>query len=429
MDASIQSTDTTTDSIARTGTTRPKPARKPRTRKPSAKVAQVDAAPAGAQAPQPPQPPEESTVLPEAAGEAKANQEEGDQGRNDRERITQDNAEPDPSNEQTPSEVEKSAAEKERADKKIVDSERADPAIGDAAIGDAAIGDTATAKNAPKPDEPSDVAHGKAHEHATESVRARETPIFAAMFADWDGPAVGLIGRNLHRADAETMVFDAVMWRPGPDRKAPALRFQVSGARHAPLIIAAGELKAGSVALLTTPLQHILRRRPRQVVVDLAGITAVTPAALRALLDVRKTARAAHIDFWLRSPSEPVRELLRTAGASIAVRAKAPAARRPAVPVRKTDSAARAAAPATDEDTEPAAEAQETGARSKAQLITGKLSGGRRRAAAQTRRVLEGVVVEGTAARARQWWPSHALRESLRRVGSHHHPHGQSSPT
>ena len=251
----------------------------------------------------------------------------------------------------------------------------------------------------------------EAAERTIESVRAYETPIFAEMFSGWDGPAAGMISRNLDRADDDTMVFETLMWLPVPDRKAPALRFYVSGDRHAPVITVTGELKSGSIALLTTPLRHILRRRPRQLIVDLAGVTAASPAALRALLDVRQAARAVHVDFWLRSPSEPVRELLKPANAQVAVRPKRPAALRLSGSMKQREGVGDDAPVSVDQD---------------------QHSDGEAPSQAESH-VLEGVVVQGPATRARPWWSSHALRESLRRVGahqhSHAHAHGHGSPT
>ena len=264
-------------------------------------------------------------------------------------------------------------------------------------------------------------------EHTIESVRAHETPIFAAMFSGWEGPAVGMISRNLHRADDDTMVFDMLMWLPNPDETAPALRFQVGGDRHSPVITVDGELHSGSVALLTTPLRHILRRRPRQLVVDLAGITAASPAALRALLDVRGAARAAHVDFWLRSPSEPVRELLQPANAQVAVRPKSSAARRSPGPIKKRAEAGEAIGLGDGEDPE-AELSSPTTTRLKARAIAARSSVIRRRPPAEST-VLEGVVVQGPVTRSKPWWSTHSLRESLRRVGVHQHAHGQGSPT
>lgn len=472
MDAPSHRTDTITDANERTtGPRRTKPARKPRARKPAtaanqAQPAHVDVAPSAADTTSEPtsvgkptpqrqrdgqpadtrpgeaQPIDEPATEPKAGDERRLDQEDCDQDRNahasgdpvasddeaspgrtadddtDADSVQADGAQSD-----DPQQGQIQAASTEP------DSTEPDSTEPDGTSPESARSDETQPAHTPPAEEPSHGPAGRSHEPAGEFVRAHETPIFAAMFADWDGPAVGLIGRNLHRADAETMVFDAVMWRPSPDRKAPPLRFQVSGDRHAPVITATGELKAASVPLLTTPLRHILRRRPRQVIVDLAGITAVTPGALRALLDLRHAARAAHIDFWLRSPSEPVRELLQATGVQVAVRSKAPAARRPQVPGRGTARGVRAAIPEGDEDADPQAEPRRGSARSKAQSITAKLPGGSRRAAAQAQRVLEGVVIDGPPARTRQWWPSHALRESLRRVGSHHHPHADGSPT
>ena len=282
------------------------------------------------------------------------------------------------------------------------------------------------------------------HEHTIESVRAHETPIFAAMFSAWDGPAVGMIGRNLHRADDDTMAFDMLMWRPSPDEAAPALRFQVGGDRHAPVITVEGELNSGSVALLTTPLRHILRRRPRQLIVDLAGITAASPAALRALLDVRGAARAAHVDFWLRSPSEPVRELLQPARSQVAVRPKSSAARRSPGAMRKHDEVGATVgvdgvgldgvgvdmAGSVDGEESDAETSSQSTTRLKAHLVAARFSVIHRRPPVEPT-VLEGVVVQGQGpvSRSKPWWSSHSLRESLRRVGSHQHAHGHGSPT
>lgn len=256
-------------------------------------------------------------------------------------------------------------------------------------------------------------------------VRAYETPIFAAMFSRWDGPAASLIGSNLHRADDDTMVFDNLMWRPNPDGEGPALRFYVSGERHAPIVTVTGELKPASVALVTTPLRHILRRRPRQMIVDLAGITAVSPAALGALLDVRQAARAVHVDFWLRSPSEPVRQLLKpAANAQVEVRSKRSAERRPANPISKRGKDGDAIVDVTEpESAEAEAEAAQTSqaASVKTRPIAAKFSAMHRRGSIVDSQVLEGVVVQGPTTRARPWWSSHSLRESLRRVGTHQH--------
>lgn len=283
------------------------------------------------------------------------------------------------------------------------------------------------APESPKPAE-ADAPQEEPREHTIESVRAYETPIFAAMFSGWEGPAVGMISRNLHRADDDTMVFDMLMWRPSPDEAAPALRFHVSGDRHAPVITVAGELNSGSVALLTTPLRHILRRRPRQLIVDLAGITAASPAGLRALLDVRGAARAAHVDFWLRSPSEPVRELLQPANSQVAVRPKSSAARRSPGPIKKRDQQDGEAIGidgGEDSDAEPSSQ---TGTRLKAHPVAARFSVIHRRPSAEST-VLEGVVVQGPVTRSKPWWSSHSLRESLRRVGMHQHAHGHGSPT
>jgi len=278
----------------------------------------------------------------------------------------------------------------------------------------------------------------ESHERTIESVRADETPIFAAMFSGWDGPAAGMIGRNLHRADDDTMVFDLLMWRPSPDEAAPALRFQVGGDRHAPVVTVNGELNSGSVALLTTPLRHILRRRPRQLVVDLAGITAASPAALRALLDVRGAARAAHVDFWLRSPSEPVRELLQPAKSQVAVRPKSPAARRSPGTIRKRDEAdeqvgvngAGGVKGVDGEEPDAGPSSSQSTTHLKAHPVAARFSVIHRRPSTEST-VLEGVVVQGQGpvTRSRPWWSSHSLRESLRRVGSHQHAHGHGSPT
>lgn len=255
-------------------------------------------------------------------------------------------------------------------------------------------------------------------------VRAYETPIFAAMFSRWDGPAASLIGSNLHRADDDTMVFDNLMWRPNPDGEGPALRFYVSGERHAPIVTVTGELKPASVALVTTPLRHILRRRPRQMIVDLAGITAVSPAALGALLDVRQAARAVHVDFWLRSPSEPVRQLLKpAANAQVEVRSKRSAERRPANPISKRGKDGDAIVDVTEPESAEAEAAQTSQAASvKTRPIAAKFSAMHRRGSIVDSQVLEGVVVQGPTTRARPWWSSHSLRESLRRVGTHQHP-------
>jgi anti-anti-sigma factor len=273
-----------------------------------------------------------------------------------------------------------------------------------------------------------DAPQGEPPEHTIESVRAHETPIFAAMFSGWKGPAVGMISRNLHRADDDTMVFDMLMWRPGPDEAAPTLRFHVSGDRHAPVITVDGELDSGSVALLTTPLRHILRRRPRQLIVDLAGICAASPAALRALLDVRGAARAAHVDFWLRSPSEPVRELLQPANSQVALRPKSSAARRSPGPIEKRDQRDGEAIGVDDGEDSDAEPSSQTATRLKARPVAARFSVIHRRPSAEST-VLEGVVVQGPVTRSKPWWSSRSLRESLRRVGMHQHAHGHGSPT
>ncbi len=309
--------------------------------------------------------------------------------------------------------VAKQATAKKTAAKKTVEGKPPARKVAAKKTEESSAAETTTAQSAAA--EPV-VASGEAQdepkpepESTIESVRAYETPIFAAMFAGWDGPAAGMIGRNLHRADDDTMVFDNLMWRPRPDGETPALRFYVSGERHAPVITVTGELKPGSVALLTTPLRHILRRRPRQLIVDLAGITAASRAALHALLDVRQAARAAHVDFWLRSPSEPVRELLQPANAQVAAGPKTAVAGRLSGSMKQREAVGDAASGNQDQDS--AAEST-----SQVQSL-----------------VLEGVVVQGTATRARPWWSSHALRESLRRVGahqhSHAHAHGHGAPT
>ena len=297
------------------------------------------------------------------------------------------------------------------------------------AAGEEAPDPSEQAEEAPDPPQQAEVAapQGEPREHTIESVHAYETPIFAAMFSAWEGPAAGMISRNLHRADDDTMVFDMLMWRPGPDEAAPALRFQVSGDRHAPVITVDGELNSGSVALLTTPLRHILRRRPRQLIVDLAGITAASPAALRALLDVRGAARAAHVDFWLRSPSEPVRELLQPANSQVAVRPKSSAARRSPGPIEKRDEHGEAIAVDDGEDAQ-AEPSSQTTTRLTARPVAARFSVIHRRPSAEST-VLEGVVVQGPVTRSKPWWSSRSLRESLRRVGMHQHAHGHGSPT
>jgi anti-anti-sigma factor len=250
------------------------------------------------------------------------------------------------------------------------------------------------------------------------------------MYSRWDGPAAGLIGRNLHRADADTMVFDAVMWQPGPEHEPPALRFQVSGDRHAPVVTASGELTTGSVALLTTPLRHIMRRRPRQVIVDLSGITAATRSGLRALIETREVARTANVDFWLRSPSQPVQDLLHSASARAgrgpARRERHSAAPTPGQPQPQPPSHVAERHDAKDA---PHSSATQTADEQPAEGEERRHSR-HRHAADTTGHLLEGVVVEMESHRTRQWWSSHALRDSLRRVGSiNQHPHGHRTAT
>lgn len=152
-----------------------------------------------------------------------------------------------------------------------------------------------------------------------------DAPILSAMLAEWDGPAASLVGQHLVRTEpevrpepapaparAEPIAAAAGTGEPG--RPAP-LRIRVSGNGRTPVVTASGELSESTADLLAAPVQLCLLARPRQVSIDLSGVTAVTPGAVTTLLGLREAAQANDSKIELRAVSRPVREVLERAGA------------------------------------------------------------------------------------------------------------------
>ncbi len=154
---------------------------------------------------------------------------------------------------------------------------------------------------------------------------ATETPIFAAMIAAWDGPAADIVahragpgggdgggGRDGYPAAAQVAL-------PARNAEAPALRQLLSVGLEAdgqdPVITATGELNVATAGLLADPVRRVLLGHPREVIVDLSGVAALSAAGLGALLELRRAAAAAGTRFTLRAPSPPVRDLLEVTGA------------------------------------------------------------------------------------------------------------------
>lgn len=168
------------------------------------------------------------------------------------------------------------------------------------------------------------------------------TPILSAMLAEWEGPAASLVGRHLVRTEPEAEPETGLEPVPAPaapiaaaagtvepERPAP-LRIRVSGNGRTPVVTASGELSESTADLLAGPVQLCLLARPRQVSIDLSGITAVTPGAVTTLLGLREAAHANDSDIELRAVSRSVREVLESAGAYETFRPRRP---EPAEPV------------------------------------------------------------------------------------------------
>lgn len=145
---------------------------------------------------------------------------------------------------------------------------------------------------------------------------APETPILSAMLAGWEGPAASLIGQALAHAEAALEAASAPAPAqpavPGPretERPSP-IRVRVTGSGRAPVVTASGELSENTADQLAAPVQLCLLARPRQVIVDLSGITAVTPGAVTTLLGLREAAQVNGSEIELHALSRSVREIL-----------------------------------------------------------------------------------------------------------------------
>jgi anti-sigma B factor antagonist len=75
-----------------------------------------------------------------------------------------------------------------------------------------------------------------------------------------------------------------------------------------------GELDMGSAPLLTDLIGALVGRRPRRVVVDMADVTFLCAAGLRALIQARDMIIAAGGCLVLRAPSRPTRRILAITG-------------------------------------------------------------------------------------------------------------------
>ena len=152
---------------------------------------------------------------------------------------------------------------------------------------------------------------------------APETPILSAMLAGWDGPAASLVEQRLARAEAA--LEPAAATRGGGETERPSpIRIRVSGNGRAPLVTASGELSEDTADQLAAPVQLCLLARPRQVSIDLSGVTAVTPGAVTTLLGLREAAFASDSALELRAVSRSVREILERTGTYETLRPRRP---------------------------------------------------------------------------------------------------------
>lgn len=81
------------------------------------------------------------------------------------------------------------------------------------------------------------------------------------------------------------------------------------------LLVASGRINSDTVAQLESRLTSAIEAGQNRIVVDLAGVTFISSAGLRALLSALKAARrSGGGDVRLAAPSEPVNEVLQLAG-------------------------------------------------------------------------------------------------------------------
>lgn len=166
-------------------------------------------------------------------------------------------------------------------------------------------------------------------EHIIDS--APETPILSAMLAGWDGPAASLVEQRLARAEAAPEPAAAVRGAGETERPGPIL-VRVSGNGRAPLVTASGELSEDTADQLAAPVQLCLLARPRQVNIDLSGITSATPGAVTTLLGLREAAYASDSALELRAVSRSVREILERTGTYETLRPRRPERPESAIP-------------------------------------------------------------------------------------------------
>jgi len=182
--------------------------------------------------------------------------------------------------------------------------------------------DTAQAVNTARVDERQEVEAAAPRGEQIIDI-APETPILSAMLAGWNGPAASLVEQCLARAEAAPGPAAAARSAVETERPNP-IRIRVSGNGRAPLVTASGELSEDTADQVAAPVQLCLLTRPRQVSIDLSGITTVTPGAVTTLLGLREAAYASDSTIELRAVSRPVREILERTGTYETLRPRRP---------------------------------------------------------------------------------------------------------
>lgn len=204
------------------------------------------------------------------------------------------------------------SAETDSVDTDSVETDSVDAACvaDDTGEGETPPGEPAAEAADPKPAEEPSVQPSEVRS-ARPAPRDPDPPIFAEMFAAWNGPAASVIGRRLSRSEAATTVIAPLPRRHDPKRPRREPYVMLRTERGAPVLVVRGDFDAAGPDLAAC-LRRVLPSHPRHIVVDLSAVTSFTPAGSRALVRLGAAGRAKGADVLLRAPSRPVLDVLRS---------------------------------------------------------------------------------------------------------------------